>query len=355
MKVLMIGSHLRVTGGITTVLRNYEEAGLSKKVNLEHLPTYLGSKNVINILYFVLQYCRLVFKLFFINRTYDVAHIHMSYRGSFIRKMLIINLLHKKNIPIILHMHGSQFEKFYNESSIKMQNIIKSTLNKTTLIIALGDQWKKYYEGLSTAKVVSLDNAVFPKKESDKDTDKLYISTMGILSERKGTYDLIEAASKIKGQINPEYKFLIAGDGEIDKVKRKIKDLNLEDMFVIPGWISDQSKIEEIYRNSILYVLPSYNEGMPMSVLEAMSYGLPVITTNVGSITSVVDEENGFILKPGDIDSLAECLLFLLNNTSLHEKYKKNNMKKIEEKYNIFRSVDKIVSLYNSVNLNKSK
>ncbi len=69
--------------------------------------------------------------------------------------------------------------------------------------------------------------------------------------------------------------------------------MGLEDLFDVPGWISDQEKIEEIYRKSIVYILPSYNEGMPMSILEAMSYGLPIISTDVGSIPSVVNEKNG--------------------------------------------------------------
>ena len=159
----------------------------------------------------------------------------MSYRGSFIRKSKIIKMLHKNGIPIVLHMHGSQFKDFYNESSDKRKKDIVDALNKVTVILALGEQWKEYYKSISTAKVVSLDNAVFPKNVSSNSQDAVYITTMGVLSQRKGTYDLIEVGAKLKGKIDNKYKFVLAGDGEIDKVKKKIAEMELEDLFVVPG------------------------------------------------------------------------------------------------------------------------
>ncbi|PEC51940.1 glycosyltransferase family 4 protein [Bacillus sp. AFS096315] len=349
MKVIMIGSHLRVTGGITRVVKNYIQAGLNKKAELEYFPTYYGGGHLINILYFIAQYVRLYIKLKVLNRKYDIAHIHMSYRGSFIRKSYIIKLLKSKNIPIVLHMHGSQFKDFYNESTDKRRRYITDTLNKVTVILALGKEWKDYYKTICETEVVSLDNAVFPKKANNGPDDKSYITTMGVLSHRKGTYDLIEAAAKLKGKIDNKYKFVLAGDGEIEKVKKKIKDLDLEDLFIIPGWISNENKIEEIYRNSIIYILPSYNEGMPMSILEAMSYGLPIISTDVGSIPSVVEKDNGFIIKPGNIDELESTILNLLNNQSDIISLRNNNIKKISTKYNIYASLDELLSLFNKI------
>ncbi|UGB29477.1 glycosyltransferase family 4 protein [Metabacillus sp. B2-18] len=324
MKVIMIGSHLRVNGGITRVVRNYFEAGLSQKVDLEYFPTYYGSNHFLNICYFVLQFIKLFIKLSFINQQYNVAHIHMSYKGSFIRKKYIIQLLKYKNIPIILHMHGSQFKDFYNNNSDFKKKEIRDTLNKATIILALGELWKEYYQSISQTKVVSFENAVFPKS-TEYSNEKIYITTMGILSQRKGTYDLIEASLRIKGKVDPKYKFLIAGDGEVERVKKKIEELNLEDMFEIPGWISDQVKINEIYRKSIIFVLPSYNEGMPMSILEAMSYGLPVVSTDVGSISSVVKGENGLLVKAGDIEAIANSIICLLNDQQNIKKFEINN------------------------------
>lgn len=349
MNVIMIGSHLKVTGGITRVVKNYIQAGLNEKTNLEYLPTYYGSNHFVNIIFFIWHYIKLFFQLNLLSRKYDVAHIHMSYRGSFVRKRKIITLLNRKNIPIILHMHGSQFKDFYNERSDKGRGQIVDTLNKVTVIIALGEQWKEYYESICETEVVSLDNAVFPKQMSNDYEERIYITTMGVLSERKGTYDLIEVGAKLKGKIDSKYKFVLAGDGEIEKAKQKINELELDDLFILPGWISDDKKIEDIYRKSIIYTLPSYNEGMPMSILEAMSYGLPVISTNVGSIPSVVEKENGFITKPGDIDELKNKIIYLLNNSEISNSMSKRNIEKINLKYNVYNSLDQVYLLYKKV------
>ncbi|MGZ9818823.1 glycosyltransferase family 4 protein [Peribacillus simplex] len=349
MKVIMIGSHLRTTGGITRVVKNYLQSDLNKKVNMEYFPTYFGSNHLVNILYFLIRLIVLYYKLNILNIKYDVAHIHMSYKGSFFRKKIIINSLKKKNIPILLHMHGSQFKDFYSQSSKKQQKEITNTLDKVDIILALGEEWKNYYNSICKTPVISLDNAVFPKQLESDTSEKIYITTMGVLSHRKGTYDLLEVAAKIKGKIDDKYKFLLAGDGEIEKVKKIITSQNLEDFVIIPGWISDENKIEKIYRESAIYVLPSYNEGMPMSILEAMSYGLPIISTNVGSIPSVVKEGNGYIIEPGDINVLEDKIIKLLKDDTLRNSFKYNNLSTINENYNIYSSINSLITVYKKV------
>ena len=76
---------------------------------------------------------------------------------------------------------------------------------------------------------------------------------MGLLSQRKGTFDLIDVAAKLKGKMDSKYKFILAGDGEIEKLKRKISDLGLEDLFIIPGWISDEKKLRRFIRK-VLFI-----------------------------------------------------------------------------------------------------
>lgn len=348
MKVLMIGSNLRVPGGITRVVKNYIEAGIEKKVNFKYFSTYLGSNNLVNIIYYFFQYVLLSINLH-LGKGYDIAHIHMSYRGSFIRKKHVIDLLSRKGIPVILHMHGSQFKEFYHESNSKKQQQIRETLNKVNVIIALGNEWKIYYESICETEVISVDNAVFPKQPNNTSKEKIYITTMGVLSKRKGTYDLIKVGERLKGKIDSKYKIVLAGNGDLQKVKNEIKSLGLEDLFIIPGWISNQNEIEEIYRKSIIYILPSYNEGMPMSILEAMSYGIPVISTNVGSIASVVESENGYTVEPGDINDLTNKILILLNDEEKIGKMSLENTRKIKEKYNIYTSLDELIQVYQDV------
>ncbi|MDE4085888.1 glycosyltransferase family 4 protein [Planococcus maritimus] len=350
MKVLMIGSKISVPGGITRVVKNYIQAGIKEKVEFEYFPTYLGKSNFANILYFIKQYTTLYIRFFLFNKNYDAAHIHMSYKGSFLRKKQIIKMLKRKNIPVVLHMHGSQFKDFYYNGSNEKKKEITETLDNTNTIIALGKEWKEFYETISKTKVISLDNAVFPKPILD-DNNKTYITSMGILSKRKGTYDLIDVVRKLDSKIDKRYKFVLAGNGEVENSKKQIKEFELEDRFILTGWISDEELIEKIYRKSLIYILPSYNEGMPMSILEAMSYGIPVVSTVVGSIPSVItDEENGFLVEPGDIKNLEEKIKHLIDNDEIRRQMGENNKLKIDNEFNIFENMDKLLGIYKEVN-----
>jgi len=171
-----------------------------------------------------------------------------------------------------------------------------------------------------------------------------------LLYFREARIEMILADPRLKDKMGDQYKFLLAGNGDIDKVKKIIKDKNLEDFVIVPGWISDDEEIEKIYRQTAIYLLPSYNEGMPMSILEAMSFGIPVISTNVGAIPKVVEKENGYIIEPGDLDALENKILSIIEHELEYAYFKNNNIKKINELYDIRKSIDKIVSIYRDVN-----
>lgn len=345
----MIGSNLRVNGGITRVIKNYIKAGLDKKVDLKFYPTYFGSGNhIIDGVYFVVQYMKLYINYKIFRNKVDIIHVHMSYKGSFYRKKYIINLFFKLGVPIVLHMHGSKFKKFYNNSSVRKKNEISYTLNKVSMLLALGEEWKEFYSSITSAKVISFNNAVFSKKITTFD-NKIYITTMGILSKRKGTYDIIKIAKKLDTKINKQYKFLLVGDGDLKQINKLILKENLDNRILTTGWIQNDKQIEEIYNKTIIYLLPSYNEGMPMSILEAMSYGIPIISTNVGSISSLVKKKNGYVCKPGDIDEMVNKIIDLLNDKEKYKMMSIENKNTIKNHYCIDDSIEDLISLYSQL------
>lgn len=105
----------------------------------------------------------------------------------------------------------------------------------------------------------------------------------------------------------------------MEKAKEYIKQNKLENIAFYQGWISGKNKIELLNRADA-YVLPSYNEGLPVSILESMSYHLPIISTNVGGIPEIVkDGVNGFIIEPGN-KKMKKAIDNLLFNRELREK-----------------------------------
>ena len=147
----------------------------------------------------------------------------------------------------------------------------------------------------------------------------------------------------------PQYRQLQnCGDGEYEKVKKIVEDRKLKSNIEIYNWISGKEK-EEKLKNSSFYVLPSYNEGMPMSLIEGMAYKNIPISTKVGGIPRVIENGiNGFIIEPGDKKKLKEILENILDDKE-KEKRKQisdNARKTVEEKFNIEKNIEKLLRIY---------
>lgn len=340
-KVLIIGSDSSVKGGITSVIDrflNYNWDG----IEVELLPTYIEGNSIKKILFFFKSIIKYLYKL--IKNDFNIAHIHMSYKGSFFRKFVIVkigNLFKKK---LILHLHGSEFKVFYENSSKLVKKLIKNILENCDSVIVLGENWKEATKQISPQCNISIfNNAVnVPNYTVEWSESEITILFLGVIIKRKGVYDLIESIRLLdKAGVIKErnIKFIIGGSGaEEENVKNKINEYNLGYCTKMKGWVNGELK-EKLLKKAQLFILPSYNEGLPMAILEAMSYGIPVISTDVGSIAeAVVDNETGLLIRPGEIEKMVECITNILSD-KVEWQNKSNACKRIiynkfnEEKY----------------------
>ena len=159
-----------------------------------------------------------------------------------------------------------------------------------------------------------------------------------MLTKRKGIYDLIEAIKILndKGIVREKkLNFIIGGSGKEEvQIKELISKYKLEQCTEMVGWVNGEKK-EELLKKSQLFVLPSYNEGLPMAILEAMSYGIPVVSTDVGSISEVVKNyKTGFLIEPGKRDEIAKGIINLINLEKVWKKQSKACKELICAKFN---------------------
>lgn len=308
-KILMVGNDQSVKGGITSVIQQllaYDWNSIG--VEMSFLPTYIEASSIKKTIFFAHAYKNI--KKAIRTDKPDVVHIHMSYKGSFYRKYLIHKLCKKYDVPDVIHLHGSEFQKWYNESNSSTKKKIRNLLAESSAFIALGDKWNKAVKEIESAtRTVVVSNTVhIPDYITSWDGDTFQILFLGVLIKRKGVADLIQAISLLKkeGRLN-NLKFIIAGSGsEEDNLKQQASELEVEHWIEFAGWTDGKAK-ERYLKESQALVLPSYNEGLPIAVLEAISYGLPVIATDVGDMAAAVREgENGFLIKPGDVSALAD-------------------------------------------------
>ena len=349
-KVLMVGSETTVKGGMTTVVNSFLNHKFTD-CEITYIPTHFNCGVIKNISKFFLNYLNLKKAI----KENEIIHMHMSERGSCIRKYIIFKIAKKSNKKVILHTHGAEFKEYYSNLSDGMKKRVRELLLGCDKVLTLGKNWNEYFVNLDrNIECAILNNSVeIPvDKASIKDTE-FNILFLAIIDKRKGIYDLIEAASKLLKTYegNKKINFIIAGVGKEEvMIKKLVKQYGLEKNFKFLGWINSEQK-KEILKNSQLFVLPSYNEGLPVAILEAISYGIPVVSTNVGSINeAVINDFNGYLIKPGDIDDLTLKIKNIIEHPKKWNIFSNNSRLLCEQEFNSKKYFKNIERLYFEIN-----
>ena len=345
-KVLMIGPGRDVKGGISTVVNQYYEAHLDEMVQLKYIATMEDGNKLKKLL--IAAKALVQFK--HCVKDYDIVHVHMASRASFYRKSYFVKIAYAIGKKIVIHMHGGEFDVFYNEEcNANQRENVRKIFAMADVVIALSDSRSKFLGKIcDSKKVMTLYNSVVLPAYQKNDYQDQNVLFLGRLGKRKGAYDLIEAMPKVITSC-PDVHFYLGGDGEIEMCRQKCEEMGISDYVTFLGWVKGKDKVDILKKCSI-YVLPSYHEGMPMSVLEAMSYGLATVSTTIGGIANVIDDgKDGILIVPGDKDKIADSLIILLQHPIYKKQIGKAGRTKIEDKFNLDRMVLKLVAEYQKI------
>ena len=178
-----------------------------------------------------------------------------------------------------------------------------------------------------------------------KNTKENYILYVGRLSYRKGLFDLLDCAKHICQNYN--ISFFLVGKGELEgKLRKKIKDEKLQDKIILLGHVNREELIQ-LYQDGKIFVLPSHYEGLPTVLLEAMSCGLPVVSTSVSGCVEVVKHMyNGLLIPARSPKSMSEAIALLLEDYKLSIKLGENARKTIQERFTWDSISDRIEKCY---------
>jgi glycosyltransferase involved in cell wall biosynthesis len=346
--VIMVGTHPTTMGGIATVVRGYMQAGLFERFKSVYVPTHRDGSRFQKAATALAAYLRIFVSLLMGNA--PLLHVHVSSRASFWRKSLVCAMARLFRRPYLLHVHGSEFMTFYRgECGARAQRFVRSVFAQAALVLALSEQWRSdLLEICPGANVVVLPNAVLlPAAEALQNRGKSVreILFAGRLGQRKGVFDLLQAFARIVANF-PDVRLICAGDGEIAAVKARSTQLGIGKRVDCLGWL-DAAQTRLRFAAAGIFVLPSYAEGVPMAMLEAMSWGLPIICTPVGGIPEVVKSgENGLLVTPGDTEQLAAELTRLLEDGALRARLGAAARKTIEQSFALDVSVERLCEIY---------
>jgi glycosyltransferase involved in cell wall biosynthesis len=360
MRVLMIGPGKDVVGGITTLVEVLVPV-LEKQVDLSYLPTVhnrpmkdSGRFSGQNIILAFSQYARFLSVLF--RSRPQVIHIHTSQGIAWLKDTFYIIVGKLYGARVVLHIHAADYDDLYGKKGRLVQRYTRWAMGLNDAVISVSDEWKQRLGGIVPAKkVFSFTNCIavdsFSPYPADRLLDEVRAMFIGSVGSRKGAFDLLEALGRMKsaGCVLPT---CIAGyeerEGDLEKARARLQELQLADSCELPGMVRGEKKAE-LFAKANLFVLPSYNEGLPMAILEGMSAGMAVVSTPVGGIPEIVrDGYNGFLVQPGDIDALAEKLAVLARDPALCQLMGKRSREIVEE-LDVKSYVVRLIALYNSL------
>lgn len=345
-KILQIGPSVsKAKGGMATVIKELTESSiLSQTYAIDEYPSFADGPFLYRLFYSMWSFIR----FHWIYQRYDIFHIHMASKGSTFRKGYYIKFLKKHKKKVVLHVHGSTYKDFYENLSEKQRAKVHSIWATCDKVLVLSDSWYDYFTQIfPNAKIVIVENGVDVEKYEAANTGMFHknqLLFLGRLGHRKGAYDLIEAIS-LAIKERPDLHLFMAGDGELNEIKRVISQKGLDNHIECLGWVSATERLELLKKVGIL-VLPSYNEGLPMAILEAMAAGKVIISTTVGAIPEVVKSENGILLEPGDILGLTKALIKASQVSNWSEQAVAVNPQLIREFYSKEQMHNKIKVIY---------
>jgi glycosyltransferase involved in cell wall biosynthesis len=330
-KILMIGpdyqNHRGGVGAVINVYSRYFEV-------FNCIATHKNGSEIYKIYFFISSLIKLFYTLIS-NRKIKIIHIHGASYGSFYRKFIVFvagkYIFRKK---IIYHIHGGGFKKFHENSGAFTKRLVKIFLGNADIILCLSQSWKEFFEQNFTIKrLMILPNIIdYPLEVKDAvKTDVITFLFLGLICNAKGIFDLIEVISKNRERYRGDIKLYIGGNGEVQRLKDLINDNHIEDIVEFLGWISNQGKTIILNRCDV-YILPSYNEGLPISILESMSYGKAIIATDVGGIPEIVrNMENGLLISPGELNQIEQSIDFFIENPGLIKEYGAISAQKVQK------------------------
>lgn len=317
-QILLVGPSLAQKGGMASVQKLIVGSQLAS-IDIQHISTHDEGSVMHRLRVFAASVGVLTQRLI---GGADLVHLHVAEKGSVFRKILLLLLTKAFGKPVIMHTHGCEFHTFHDGLPGWLRYWVDAALRQADCFIVLSESWKDYYLthcGLDPDRVIVLPNPVeIPASIPDRAASSVtHFVFLGRIGQRKGAFDLLQAFANLPADCLPQAQLTLAGDGELDKASDLVKQLNLEDHVELPGWI-DLEQRNRLLWDADVFILPSYNEGLPMAMLEAMAWGLPVISTPVGGIPEViVSGENGYLADPGDIEALSAAMQSLVEDDAL--------------------------------------
>ncbi len=348
--ILYIAPDISVKGGISTVIKGFLSTQLSQKYNITLVASHIDGSKFRKLMQAIEGLLKTSYYLAF--KHIAIVHIHGGDITSIKRKYFYFRLVKLFKRKVIYHFHGASFLEQYPHASPKWGERIKLLLEESDMVICLSDSWKGALIQIAPkSNIRVIYNSVSLPEIYERTKQKkeiVNITFLGLIGERKGIFDLIEVVSRLITD-GCNIHLAVGGNGDISRLYKEIDLKGLKNNVTYVGWIVGDAK-DNLLRNTDIFVLPSYGEGMPMTILEAMSYAIPIISTNVGGVPELVKEgATGYLVEPGNLDQLFQRMRRLIEDKPSRIFMGQKGRQVIETDFNLNTNVRKIETIYDTL------
>jgi glycosyltransferase involved in cell wall biosynthesis len=318
-RVVMLGDSLNQSGGITTI-QNLMLKHAPAHIRIQHIASHDEGSIGYRTAVFAKALVALVWTLCW--QRIDLVHVHISDGGSIVRKSIIALIAFLFRKPVVMHANGSVFHVNYAKLPGWIQAGLRQIFQRCAMFLPVTTYWRDYYTshlGLASRRVFVLPNpAELPSYVPDRrNAHPVKLAFAGRLGKRKGAFDCIQAFANLPADVRQQAELVMAGDGAVEEARQMVAQLHLGAQVKLLGWV-DTTQRDRLLETADVFVLPTNNEGLPLALIEAMCYGLPVLTTPASGISDIVTSgKNGILVMPGDVAQLTAAMQTLIQDEHL--------------------------------------
>jgi glycosyltransferase involved in cell wall biosynthesis len=279
------------------------------------------------------------------------VHVNMAERLSLARKSAVVAACRALGIPVVLHLHAAQLHHFYRALPGPLQRLTRWIFSLPACVVVLGAAARRFVIeelGVPARRVEIVINGVpepAVQREARDADGKKRVLFLGNLSERKGVSDLLAALAQPDFDAGP-LEVVIAGGGDVAAYQAKARALGLDDVVRFAGWCG-QEQVAQLMAQADVLVLPSYDEGLPLVILEALAHGVAVVCTPVGEIPAVLsDGTTACFVTPGDVPGIAAALQKVLDQPELLQSLGRNGRALYERHFSLSRFFNSVARVH---------
>ncbi len=344
-RIVMVGTDPATRGGIASVVRTLRAGGLFERWPVDYVASHRDGGAPAK----ALQAARGLAALAAIALRHPraVLHVHAASRWSFWRKSVYMAAALLLRWPVVFHLHGGGFARFHREGCGPLgRALVRFFLDRAAAIVVVSERWARWIAcATANRRIVCIPNPVALPPAAPVARDRSLVVFAGRCEPAKGVYELLDAVSALRPAL-PRLRVECAGDGDLGALAAHAARLGLGARVAMRGWIGPGERDALLARAGV-FVLPSHAEGLPVSLLEAMAAGCPVIATPVGGVPDLVRHgENGWLVPPRDARALAHALAAILRDPALAARLGAAARATVAQRHTAERAVERLGRLY---------